>query len=435
MNDTDTALAASIRRHLWGAGLFLCGLLAFLVGWAAWMSISGAVIAPGSIVVETNVKTLQHREGGIVKDILVKNGDRVEAGDLLIRLDDTVTRANLAMVSKQLDELWATEARLLAERDATEEIRFPKGLLDRADQDEVADILNGQRALITARRASLDGRVDQLQEQINQLESQAEGLRVQSQAKVDEIELIEEELSGLEILLENSFVSQNRVSAIRREKTRLTGEHGSLISDTARIGQAVSERRIQILQRQDDYRAEILQQLHEVRSEIGRLEEQRVAANDQLSRVDIRSPRDGYVHQLKIHTRGGVIAPAEPVLLIVPETDRLLIEARVSPIDIDQLYPGQTATIRLPNFDQRTTPELQADVLTVSAETSQDEVTGESFYTARLQLADGEESKLGDNVLVPGMPVQTMITTQYRTILSYMVKPIQDQIAHALREE
>lgn len=435
MNDTDNALAKSIRRHLWGAGLFLCGLLAFLVGWASWMSISGAVIAPGAIVVESNIKTVQHREGGIVKDIMVKDGDRIEAGALLIRLDDTVTRANLATVNKQLNELLATEARLLAERDDRRGIRFPQDLLSRSEQQEIAEILDGQRALMSARRAGLDGRVDQLQEQINQLESQSNGLHIQIKAKVEEIDLIAEELEGLEILLESNFVSQNRVSATRRQRTRLNGEHGQLITETARIGQAVSERRLQILQRQEDYRAEILQHLHEVRSEIGRLEEQRVAASDQLSRVDIRSPRDGYVHQLRVHTRGGVIAPAEPIMLIVPETDRLLIEVRVPPIDIDQLYPGQTATIRLPNFDQRSTPELEADVMTVSAETSRDEVTGETFYTARLQLAEGEENRLGQNVLMPGMPVQALIATQDRTILSYMVKPIRDQVAHALREE
>jgi len=435
MTDTDSILASSIRRHLWGAGLFLCLLLLFLVVWAARMNISGAVIAPGAVVVESNVKTLQHKEGGIVDDIRVKNGDRVETGDLLIRLDDTLTQANLAVVTKQLDEMLAAEARLLAERDGETEIVFPPALMERAEQPQVADVLHGQKSLMAARVGSLSGRIDQLREQIKQLHSQTEGLQIQTSSKVEEIALIATELDGLETLLESNFVSGNRVSSIRRQKTKLSGEHGSLITETARVGQEISEREIQILQLREDFQARLLEELQETRSNIGRLQEQKVAAEDQLSRVEIRAPRTGFVHQLSVHTKGGVISAAEPILLIVPEKDRLLIEAQVSPIDIDQLFPGQEANIRLANFNQRVTPELHAHVGTISAETSRDEITGETFYTASLRLADGEEAKLGDNVLLPGMPVQVLIKTRDRTILSYLVKPIRDQIAHALREE
>ncbi len=435
MSPADTTLSTSIRRHLWGAGLFLCGLLVFVTGWFAWMQISGAVIASGTVVVESNVKTVKHKEGGIVADILVQDGDRVAAGDLLLRLDDTVTRANLAVVEAQLNELLATEARLLAERDGLPAILFPADLTERREETSIAAVLDGQRRLMTARRAALNGRMDQLEEQIRQLQSEAEGLRVQTEAKRQEMALIAVELKGLESLLDDHLVSANRVYAVRRDRSRLNGERGALVAETARTGLEISERRVQILQLQEDSRAEILQQLHDARSEIARLKEQKVTAEDQLVRMEIRAPRAGQVHQLGVHTRGGVISPAETVLLIVPHEDVLLIEAQVAPTDIDELYAGQLATIRLPSLNQRTTPELIAQVLTVSAETSRDELTGQTFYTARLQLTDGEREKLGSAALLPGMPVEAMIRTGDRTMLSYLVKPIRDQIAHALREE
>ena len=303
MSETVQTLRRSIRRHLWGAGLFFCALLAFLIGWFAWMQISGAVIAPGAIVVESNVKTLRHKEGGIVAEIFVRNGDVVQAGDLLLRLDDAVTRANLAVVRQQLDELVATEARLIAERDNAADIVFPESLTRRASDAEISRILTGQRQLREARLAGLVGRTDQLHEQINQLDSQIDNLEVQAEAKAEEIGLIDLELVGLEQLLENDYVATNRVLAVRRDKTRLRSEHGALLAEAARTELEISERRIQILQLQEDYRAETLQRLQETRSEIARLAEQKAASADQLSRMDIRAPSSGFVHQLNVHTR------------------------------------------------------------------------------------------------------------------------------------
>lgn len=435
MNDVDHSIAKSIRWHLWGAGLFLISLLAFLVGWAAWMQISGAVIAPGAIVVETNIKTLKHKEGGIVSEIRVQNGDLVKAGDLLLRLDDVATRANLAVVSKQLDELIALEARLIAERDGLETFDYPVSLFARSGVPEIARILAGQRQLMEARAAGLAGRVDQLNEQIKQLRNQISSLELQSSAKSEESRLIETELTGLEILLKDQYVSANRVLAMRREKTRLTGEHGALTAEAARAELAISERRVQILQLRKEHQADILQQLQDTRSQIARLSEQKVAAEDQLSRMDIRAPRAGYIHQLNVHTRGGFISPAEPILLIVPKEDSLIIETQVAPTDVDQIFAGQTATIRLPGLNQRTTPELRGKVVTISAETTRDETAGTSFFTARLRLLAGEEQKISGNILLPGMPVEALIKTNDRTILSYLVKPVSDQITHAFREE
>lgn len=426
--DADLELRKTVRNHMLFAlfiGLFVVGGIG---AWATFTEISGAVVSSGTVVVESNTKLVQHREGGIVRDIRVKNGDTVEAGDLLISLDDTVTRANLAVITKQLTELTAQELRLEAERDDLAAIEWPDG------RDNQGDIERGQQLLLEARRNSKDGRKNQLEEQIRQFNKQTQGLEAQVTAKDSEIELIDEELADLGGLLNKQLVSKSRVTGLRREKARLSGEYGDLIAQIARTRESISERRIQILQIEESYRAEVLEQLQEVRSRIAQLEEQKIAAEDELTRVDILAPQNGYVHQLSVHTIGGVIAPGETVMQIVPREDQLIVEAQVRPVDIDQMSPGQRARVRFPSFDQRTTPELNAELLTVSADLNEDERTGQSYYLARLVIDEAELDKLGDKALVPGMPVETFLQTGDRTVLSYLVKPVTDQIAHAMRE-
>ncbi|MCK7611322.1 HlyD family type I secretion periplasmic adaptor subunit [Roseibium sediminicola] len=429
-SDPDQELRQTVRNHLLFALFLALLVVGGIGGWATFTEISGAVVSSGTIVVETNTKHVQHREGGIVRQIRVKNGDTVEAGDLLISLDDTVTRANLAVITKQLTELTAQEYRLEAERDDLPTIDWPE-----ERKRDLGDIERGQQLLLEARRNSKDGRKNQLEEQIRQFNKQTEGLQAQVDAKDSEIELIDEELADLGGLLNKQLVSKSRVTGLRREKARLSGEYGDLIAQIARTKEAISERRIQILQIEESYRAEVLEQLQEVRSRIAQLEEQKIAAEDELTRVDILAPRNGYVHQLSVHTIGGVIAPGETVMQIVPREDQLIVETQVRPVDIDQMSPGQKARIRFPSFDQRTTPELTAQLLTVSADLNEDERTGNSYYVARLLIDEEELSKLGEKVLVPGMPVETFLQTGDRTVLSYLVKPVTDQIAHALREQ
>ncbi|MEM5585068.1 HlyD family type I secretion periplasmic adaptor subunit [Roseibium sp. AS2] len=425
----DDLLRRTVRNHLVFALFVAIAVVGGIGGWAAFTEISGAVVSMGTIVVETNTKLVQHREGGIVRDIRVKAGDTVKAGELLISLDDTVTRANLAVITKQLTELTAQTLRLQAERDERDSIDWPE---DR--RATLGEIERGQQMLLEARRNSKVGRQNQLEEQILQFHKQTEGLEAQVTAKDSEIELIEEELADLSGLLDRQLVSKSRVIALRREKARLAGEYGDLIAQIAQTKEAISERRIQILQIEESYRAEVLEQLQEVRSRIAQLEEQQIAAEDELTRVDILAPRNGYVHQLSVHTIGGVIAPGETVMQIVPREDQLIVEAQVRPVDIDQMSPGQSARVRFPSFDQRTTPELNAKLLTLSADLTEDERSGVSYYVARLVIDDTELRKLGDKALVPGMPVETFLQTGDRTVLSYLVKPVTDQIAHALRE-
>ncbi len=448
--DADSRLKGTVRSHM----TFAMGVVVFLLvgigGWATFTEVSGAVVSSGTVVVESNIKQVQHREGGIVREIRVKDGDVVNAGDLLISLDDTVTRANLAVVTKQLTELSAQELRLEAERDDLPAIEWPgegsqsvslrlrtSGPVGEGEEVRVAklsDIQRGQELLLEARRNSKNGRQDQLQEQIRQFDKQTEGLEAQVNAKRGETELIDLELVDLDKLLEKKLVSKSRVTALRREKTRIAGELGDLIAQIARTKESISERRIQILQIEESYRAEVLEQLQQVRSRIAQLEEQKIAAEDELTRVDIQAPRGGIIHQLSVHTIGGVLAPGETIMQIVPQEDQLIVEAQVRPVDIDQMAPGQAARVRFPSFDQRTTPELNAALLTVSADLAQDERTGETYYTARLVIEDSELDKLGTQVLVPGMPVETFLQTGDRTVLSYLMKPITDQVAHAMRE-
>lgn len=427
--DADDMLRKTVRNHL----MFALFVAVFVVGgigaWAALTEIAGAVVSSGTVVVESNIRQVQHREGGIVREIRVRDGDEVAAGELLLRLDDTVTRANLAVITKQLTELTAQEARLEAERDGLQEISWDEGR-----KEAMSDIERGQEMLLNARRNSKDGRKNQLEEQIRQFNKQTQGLEAQVTAKDSEIELIADELVDLDKLLNKQLVSKSRVTALRREQARLQGEYGDLIAQIARTGESISERRIQILQIEEAYQAEVLEQLQEVRSRIAQLEEQKIAAEDQLTRVEILAPISGFVHQLAVHTIGGVMAPGETVMSIVPREDQLIVEAQVSPVNIDQMTPGQEARVRFPSFDQRTTPELKAQLLTVSPDLSQDERTGASYYTARLVIDDDELERLGDQALVPGMPVETFLQTDNRTVLSYLVKPVTDQIAHAMRE-
>ncbi|WP_428670251.1 HlyD family type I secretion periplasmic adaptor subunit [Roseibium sp.] len=425
----DDQLRRTVRNHLLFSLLLVVIVVGGIGGWMAMTEISGAVVSPGTVVVEGNIKQVQHREGGIVRVIKVREGDLVEAGDLLISLDDTVTRANLSVITKQLRELTAQEHRLEAERDDLREISWPE-----ERRGNLGDIERSQQMLLEARLNSKEGRKNQLEEQIRQFNKQSEGLEAQVAAKESEIELIKDELSDLDKLLTKQLVSKSRVTALRREKARLEGQYGDLIAQIARTKEAISERRIQILQIEEAYRADVLERFQEVRSRIAQLEEQKIAAEDELTRVDILAPRNGYVHQLSTHTIGGVIAPGETVMHIVPREDQLIVEAKVRPVDIDQMAPGQEARVRFPSFDRRTTPELNARLLTVSADLDEDERTGASFYIARLVIEDKELEKLGNQSLVPGMPVETFLKTGDRTVLSYLVKPVVDQIAHALRE-
>jgi HlyD family secretion protein len=330
-------------------------LIAGVGGWAALAEISGAVIARGAVVVDTNVKTVQHPTGGIVAELSVREGDFVEAGGILIRLDATQTRATHAIASNVLDEMTARKARLESERDGTSKIEFPTELLARAQEPAVMARIESEQRAFDVRSRSSQGRKAQFRERISQLDKSIEGHEVRHNAKVKEIEFIARELTGARGLWRKGLMPISKLTALEREETRLEGERGQLISLMAEIKAKIFETELQILQVDHDTHNDIVRELREADSKISELRERVIAAEDQLRRVDIRAPHSGRVLQLSVHTVGAVIGAGDPILVIVPEHDTLGVEVRVNPADIDQLRVGQPARLRFLAFNHSTT--------------------------------------------------------------------------------
>lgn len=435
----DESLIQSLDRKLKTHTLLGLSAVVLLViglgGWSAFTGVAGAVVAPGSVVVESGTKRVQHSEGGIIKEIWVKDGDFVDAGAPLLQFDDTIIGASLQIVSSQLDQLSATRARLEAEATGSVDIVWPQRIVSRRIDQEMSVIMAGQEALIKSRRSSIEGRQTQISEQIRQIETQIDGLIAQRDATAEEIEIIEGELTSLIDLEKQGLVPSKRLNVLRRDRSSLKGEHGRLVSDIARSRETIGERRIQMLQIVDEFNAEVLEELQTTRSQIAELGEREIAAHDRLARLQIVAPRSGMIHNLSVHTIGGVVSSGETILEIVPRQDRLIIEAQIATADVDQVLAGQEAGVRFPGLNQRRTPELEATVLSVSPDAVRDPETQAVFYEVRLQLNSGEAEKLGSVVLIPGMPIEAFIRTSNRTVLSYLVKPIFDQVAHAFREE
>jgi HlyD family secretion protein len=424
-----------MRRHLVVAAAVVFILVVGVGGWGATAVISGAVVASGSLVVDSNVKKVQHLTGGIVGELRVRDGDRVHAGDVVVRLDETVTRANLAIVTKGLGELMARKARLESERDGRDTIIFPAQLVADAGDPDRAAAMDSERKLFDLRKTARSGQKAQLRERIAQLQEEIAGLTAQQIAKAKEIALIERELAGVRELWKQNLVQLNRLTALEREATRLDGERGQLIAAAAQAKGKIAETALQILQIDQDIASDVAKELREVDGKIGEFIERKVAAEDQLKRIDVRAPQDGTVFQLAVHTVGGVITAGDPIMLIVPEADNLSVEAKVNPQDIDQLQLNQKAMLRFTAFNARTTPEIEGIVTRISADTSTDQRTGQSYYTIRIAMTAEQIERLGNVKLLPGMPVEAFVQTGDRTMLSYLMKPLHDQFVRAFREK
>jgi len=425
----------SLLRHSYAVGIAAVILVFGLGGWATTTEFSGAVIAQGQLVVDSNVKKVQHPTGGVIGELRVKDGMAVKAGDILIRLDDTQTRANLAIVTKALDDFSARQAREEAERDGAAEISFPKDLLDRMDQPDVAKAVNGERTQFDIRRKAREGQRSQLRERIAQAREEIGGYDAQVDSKVKQIAWITKELEGVNQLWQQNLVPYTRVTTLEREKERLEGERGQLVASIAQSKGKIAETELQILQIEQDMRTEVGKDLADIRGRVSELVEKRVAAEDQLKRVDLRAPQDGFVHQLSVHTVGGVIQAGEQIMLIVPSLDLLTVETKIAPQDIDQVHLDQVARLRFTTFNQRTTPELNGIVKEISADVSEDQKTGTRYYTMRIGVPPEEIVRLGNQKLVPGMPVEAFVQTSPRTVMSFLTKPLSDQIHHAFREK
>jgi len=425
----------SIRRHMIAGAGVVALLVGVVGGWASTTQIAGALIAEGSVVVDSNVKKVQHPTGGVVGKVFVQDGDQVKAGQVLVQLDDTVTRANLAIVTKGLDELAARRARLEAERDGAQSINFPADLLARQADPVVATAIGNERKLFELRRSARAGQKAQLEQRIGQLKDEITGLTAQLNAKAEETRLINKELEGVRDLYQKNLVPLTRVNSLERDAAKLEGERGQLLAGVAQAKGKTSETQLQIIQIDQDLSSEVAKDLREVDAKNGELIERKVTAEDQLKRIDIRAPQDGVVLDSKVHTVGGVITAGDTIMQIVPESDKLQVEAKVNPRDIDQVQIGQAAVLRFSAFNLRTTPEVNGSVARVSADTTTDQRSGQSFYTIRVAMTQDEIAKLGDVKLIPGMPVEAFVQTGERTVLSYLIKPLHDQFMRAFREK
>jgi HlyD family secretion protein len=425
-------------RSLRGLALAGCVGIALFAGtvgvWAVAATLSGAVVASGQFVVDGNVKKVQHATGGIVGELRVREGERVEQDQVVIRLDDTLTRANLQVVSKQLDELAARRGRVEAERSGKDAIAIAPELAARRHEPEIAELIGAEESLFDARRAARDGQKAQLSQRIGQLHDEIAGLKAQQSGRDSQAVLIEEELGGVRGLYAKNLVSLSRKTQLEREAANLEGQRGQLIAALAQAEGKIAETKLQIIQIDASLREEAMKELREIQGKSAELVERRIAAQDQMKRIEIRSPSAGFVHQLSVHTVGGVISPAEPAMLIVPAEDSLQVEARINPPDIDQIALGQEARVKVHAFNQRTTPELAGKVSRISADTSRDQQTGTTFYTIRVTVPAAEFARLGTNRITAGMQAEVFVRTEDRTPLEYIVKPLQEQIAKAFRE-
>jgi HlyD family secretion protein len=431
----ERSAPASIRLHLI-IGLAVVVILAGgLGGWASTAQISGALIAPGAVVVDSNVKKVQHPTGGVVGEVRARDGMLVKAGDIVVRLDDTVTKASLAIVNKALNGLWARAARLEAEQQGLDKVTFPPMLTDRPDDPDVKNVMASESKLFEVRTTGRAGQKAQLRERVAQLNEEIVGLTAQETAKTKEIALVEKELVGVRSLYEQKLVQISRLTVLERDLARLAGERGQYLASRAQAKGKITETELQIIQVDKDLVSEVSKDLRETNDKLGEFVERKVTAEDQLRRIDIRAPQDGMVLQSTVHTVGGVITAGDAIMMIVPQTDDLSVEAKVNPQDIDKLQIGQKTVLRLSAFNQRTTPELNGVVSRVSPDVTTDQRTGQSYYTIRVSMPLEEVARLGENVkLIPGMPVEAFVQTGDRTMLSYLMKPLSDQLMRSFRE-
>ncbi len=429
-----TETRKSLRHYQLLGMVGLIAIFGSLMSWAFLASIHGAIIAPGVIVVESNVKRVQYPGGGIVSEIYVKEGDKVKAGDKLVRMDETQLRTELQIVKANLIEMRAQRARLVAERDDADRVAFPDDLESLRSSPIVAEVLSSQEKLFAADRAAIKGRKEQLGQRIDQLKEQIDELKAQKTSDKEQDRLIHQELESLQTLLKQGLVPVTRVLALQREAARLEGQVGQRTADMAGAAGRISETKLQIIQLGDDLRAKILTELRDTDAKIAELVERRTAAEDKLRRTLVRAPRSGWVQHLNVHTIGGVTSPGETMMLIVPDLDKLVIEAHVSPKDIDQVRVGQDAMIRFPAFNQRTTPQVHASIVQLDADITRPQDKSPPFFGARLRLSQEEIKRLGHVELKPGMPAEAFIRTRERSPISYLLQPLTDQIARTFRE-
>ncbi|BAM89985.1 putative secretion protein, HlyD family [Bradyrhizobium oligotrophicum S58] len=437
-DDSDESLVPRVGRMF--ENELRLGLRVLLIaavfggGWLTLVPLAGAVVVPGNLVVQSNVKAIQHPTGGIVAEIKVDNGKRVAAGDLLVRLDGTQSQAQLQAITKQLNEQRAKIARLSAERDVLDQPDYPTTLTSRTDDPNVRAVIASENALFKARAITRKSQKELLQGRIVQLNNEISGMESQLDSKNKQIDLIKGELAGVQDLYDKRLVPLTRLTTLQREAARIDGERGQLVSSVAETKSKISEAELQTVKIDQDFRSEVVKDLGDAQAKEGDLVEKSVAARDQLDRIEMRAPNSGTIHQLAVHTIGGVIKPGETIMELVPDSDELQLEAHVQPKDIDHIHTGQDALVHFNAFNQHTTPKVSGQVSFVSPDTTNDQRTGSTFYTVRVTLSDEERKRLGSVNLMPGMQAEVYVQTGSRTMLSYLMKPVLDQWRRAFVE-
>lgn len=435
----DAPATRRVRLPSSTRGAILFGLVMILTAavsmgsWAFTAPIASAVVAQGSVTVASKRKRVQHLQGGIVERIAVREGDRVNAGTVLITLDEAQARARLAIVQGTYHATLAEQVRLRAERDGADKLVFPD-VLTSSPEPEVRDIISGQERLFIARKTERDGQIEILNQRIAQLEQESKGKAAERISVGRQTALIKKELAGLQELFKEGLARQDRVLSLKRELARLEGLDGKLVTDEAKAQKSIGETKLEIIQISQRFRTEVIQQLRETQTRLADARERMAAAADVLKRLKVLAPVDGVVVGLNVHTVGGVIRSGDTILEIVPSADRLVIEAKVRPTDIDNLSVGQVSDVVLTAFNQRTTPRLSGQVSRVSADALRDQGTNESFYLVQIEVPKSELVKLGAQRIQPGMPVEVMIKTGERTTVDYLLQPIMESMRRALRE-
>ncbi|SFL64643.1 HlyD family type I secretion periplasmic adaptor subunit [Shimia aestuarii] len=424
----------------WGplalGGFALILLLGGFGAWSVATQISGAIVASGRVEVDRNRQVVQHPDGGVVSEMIVDEGDLVEVGQLLLKLDDALLKSNLAVTESQLFELMARRGRFEAERDGLEEIVFDSELVENAELGpEIQGLVDGQVRLFQARQETLQQEVDQLTKRREQIVNQIEGIDAQRTALTTQLELIRDELEDQQALLDKGLAQAARVLNLRREEAGLAGRVGELTAQRAQAEGRITEIELGILGLVTSRREDAITRLRDLRYREVELGERRRNLVEKISRLEIRAPVAGIVLGMRVTTPRSVIRPADSILFIVPQDRPLVVVVSVPPIHIDQVFPGQTVSLRFSAFDQRTTPELLGEVVLISADAFQDEGTRSDYYRAEIIIREGEIDKLPADVsLIPGMPVDAYLRTADRTPLAYLIKPLTDYFSRAFRE-
>ena len=416
-----------------GYGVVIVCVFGFIV-WTGLSRLDSAVVSSGSVTYESRRKVVQHFEGGIVQDILVREGQSVDEGQVLFRLDSTPALANLEVVLGSIDGFLAQEARLIAERDDAEAIIFSDELLARANNSNTQKIMQDQTAQFNERRSSINGQIGILEGRVQQYESEINGLKIEFESAEKQLSFIRDELAGVRDLAEKGLVPKSRWLALEREAARLQGIVGRNEAETAKARNSISDVRLQVQQARQKQREEVSAALQETRQKMNDARERGRVAQDVLRRVDVLAPRTGKVQNVKLATRGAVVRAGDVLAEVAPLADELIIEAQVSPQDVDKLYEGAEAEVRFPNLPSRTTPVVSGKVSSVSRDRLIDEATRQPYFLAQIAIRDTNLPQRLKNTLIAGMQAEVIIPTGERTILQYLVQPLGDAFAKTFRE-